>query len=113
MKIGLQICILEDALDLQYEPPTYLKKIADPPFKRYDFLNGRLYDVKTCLPVAPDHRMIHLRSGAFSDAMDHTKETGHLWPYYIYMTVFIRNAANLAHILPKASRTTFTSEVFL
>jgi hypothetical protein len=41
------------------------------------------------------------------------KETGHLWPYYIYMTVFIRNAANMAHILPKASRTTFTSEVFL
>jgi hypothetical protein len=38
------------------------------------------------------------------------KETGHLWPYYIYMTVFIRNAANLA---PKTSRTTFTSEVFL
>jgi hypothetical protein len=31
-----------------------------------------------------------------------TKETGHLWPYYIYMTVFIRNAANLAHILLKA-----------
>jgi hypothetical protein len=29
------------------------------------------------------------------------------------MTVFIRNAANLAHILPKTSRTTFTSEVFL
>jgi hypothetical protein len=25
------------------------------------------------------------------------KETGHLWLYYIYMTVFIRNAANLAH----------------
>jgi hypothetical protein len=42
-----------------------------------------------------------------------SKETGHLWPYYIYMTVFIRNAANLAHILPKASRTTFTPEVFL
>jgi hypothetical protein len=40
------------------------------------------------------------------------KETGHLWPYYIYMTVFIRNAANLAHILLKASRTTFTSEIF-
>jgi hypothetical protein len=31
-----------------------------------------------------------------------SKETGHLWPYYIYMTVFIRNAANLAHILLKA-----------
>jgi hypothetical protein len=29
------------------------------------------------------------------------------------MTVFIRNAANLAHILPKTSGTTFTSEVFL
>jgi hypothetical protein len=42
-----------------------------------------------------------------------SKETGHLWTYYIYMTVFIRNAANLAHILPKTSRTTFTSEVFL
>jgi hypothetical protein len=44
-----------------------------------------------------------------------SKETGHLWLYYIYMTVFIRNAANLAHIpvLPKTSRTTFTSEVFL
>jgi hypothetical protein len=28
-----------------------------------------------------------------------TKETGHLWLYYIYMTVFIINAANLAHIL--------------
>jgi hypothetical protein len=42
-----------------------------------------------------------------------SKETGHLWPYYIYMTVFIRNAANLAHILPNTSRTTFTSEVFL
>jgi hypothetical protein len=41
------------------------------------------------------------------------KETGHLWPYYTYMAVFIRNAANLAHILPKTSRTTFTSEVFL
>jgi hypothetical protein len=27
------------------------------------------------------------------------KETGHLWLYYIYMTVFIINAANLAHIL--------------
>jgi hypothetical protein len=32
------------------------------------------------------------------------KETGHLWLYYIYMTVFIRNAAKLAHILPKASK---------
>jgi hypothetical protein len=41
------------------------------------------------------------------------KETGHLWPYYIYMTVLIRNAANLAYTLLKASRTTFTSEVFL
>jgi hypothetical protein len=27
---------------------------------------------------------------------------------YTYVTVFVRNAANLAHILPKASRTTFT-----
>jgi hypothetical protein len=27
------------------------------------------------------------------------KETGHLWLYYIYMTVFIINAANLANIL--------------
>jgi hypothetical protein len=27
------------------------------------------------------------------------KETGHLWLYYIYMTVFIRNAANLAQLL--------------
>jgi hypothetical protein len=42
-----------------------------------------------------------------------SKETGHLWPYYIYTTVFIRNAANLAQILPKISRTTFTSEFFL
>jgi hypothetical protein len=42
-----------------------------------------------------------------------SEETGHLWAYYIYMAVFIRNAANLTHILPKTSRTTFTSEVFL
>jgi hypothetical protein len=36
------------------------------------------------------------------------KERGHYYMCYTYVTVFIRNAANLAHILPKASRTTFT-----
>jgi hypothetical protein len=37
-----------------------------------------------------------------------TKERGHYYMCYTYVTVFVRNAANLAHILPKASRTTFT-----
>jgi hypothetical protein len=36
------------------------------------------------------------------------KERGHYYMCYTYVTVFVRNAANLAHILPKASRTTFT-----
>jgi hypothetical protein len=36
------------------------------------------------------------------------KERGHYCMCYTYVTVFVRYAANLAHILPKASRTTFT-----
>jgi hypothetical protein len=32
---------------------------------------------------------------------------------YTYVTVFVRNAANLVHILPKASRTTLTLKVVL
>jgi hypothetical protein len=40
--------------------------------------------------------------------LKHRKERGHYYMCYTYVTVFVRNAANLAHILPKASRTTFT-----
>jgi hypothetical protein len=29
------------------------------------------------------------------------KERGHQWTHYIYTTVFIRNAVNLAQLLPK------------
>jgi hypothetical protein len=36
------------------------------------------------------------------------KERGYYYMCYTYVTVFVRNAANLAHILPEASRTTFT-----
>jgi hypothetical protein len=35
-----------DALDLQYETPTYIKKkISDPPLRRYNFLKCRSFDV--------------------------------------------------------------------
>jgi hypothetical protein len=44
--------------------------------------------------------------------LQHRKEGGHYCMCYMYVTVFVRNAANLSQILPKASRTTFTSEVF-
>jgi hypothetical protein len=66
----------------------------------YDLLCDKCENGKCCA----NKKSIHVLA---------SKETGHLWLYYIYMTVFIRNAANLAHILPKTSRTTFTSEVFL
>jgi hypothetical protein len=36
------------------------------------------------------------------------KERGHYCTSYTFVTVLVRNAANLAHILPKASRTTLT-----
>jgi hypothetical protein len=44
---------------------------------------------------------------------DLTMERGHYYMCYTYVTVVVRNAANLAHKLPKASRTTFTNNDFL
>jgi hypothetical protein len=49
-----------------------MNRQSDPPFKWYDFLNCWTYDVQACLPVAPDRRLIHLRSVADVDAAGHT-----------------------------------------
>jgi hypothetical protein len=49
-----------------------IKPFSDPHFKRYDFLHCRTYDVKTCLPVAPVHRLNSSPVRTVADAMDRT-----------------------------------------
>jgi hypothetical protein len=39
--------------------------------KNIQFKNCRPFDVKTCLPVAPDGNLFHFRAGAVSKATDH------------------------------------------
>jgi hypothetical protein len=52
-----------------------------------------------CLESGSKVIQIPERARQFGVRTSNSKETGHLWLYYIYMTVFIRNAANLAQLL--------------
>jgi hypothetical protein len=66
--------------------------------KKYD-LKGKAEAVCTFYTSAGDF-LIRPRSDFNNFATNSfRKETGHLWLYNIYMTVIIRNAANLAQLL--------------
>jgi hypothetical protein len=48
----------------------HIEQFSDPPFKKLLFLNGRIYDVKTCMILAQDRRLIHLLSGETPQFLD-------------------------------------------